>query len=66
MSFNFVSDRFATGLSMVDQHTLTWFLVCVHSSLTLLVSSKSTVVDADCTYRDFKQQNALSPLEHDC
>ena len=36
VSFNFVSDRFATGLSMVDQQTLTWFLVCVHSSLTLL------------------------------
>ena len=36
VSFNFVSDRFAMGLSMVDQQTLTWFLVCVHSSLPLL------------------------------
>lgn len=33
VSFNFVSDRFAMGLSIVDQQTLTWFLVCVHSSL---------------------------------
>jgi hypothetical protein len=37
VSFNFVSDRFATGLSIVDQQTLTWFLVCVHSSLMLSV-----------------------------
>lgn len=36
VSFNFVSDKFATGLSLVDQQTLTWFLVCVHSSLKLI------------------------------
>ena len=33
VSFSFVSERFATGLSMVDQQMLIWSLVCVHSSL---------------------------------
>lgn len=65
VSFNFVSDRFATGLSMVDQQTLTWFLVCVHSSLTFVSVFKKDSVDAQYTHRDFKQQYALFPLEHD-
>ena len=39
VSFSLVSDRFAIGLSTVDQQTLTWFLVCVHSSLYSLACS---------------------------
>lgn len=66
VSFSFVSERFATGLSIVDQQTLTWFFVCVHSSLLLLVQPKCAIILTSCTYRDLKQQNALSPLEHDC
>lgn len=33
VSLSFVSERFATGLSIVLQHTLTWSFVAVHSSL---------------------------------
>lgn len=39
VSFSLVSEMFAIGLSTVDQQTLTWFFVCVHSSLYLLACS---------------------------